>query len=238
MLDHEVPGGAGESFRLPRGYTATLTCLDGPACVSTLLYAAADPLERLNVPDTLKAQMSACVRPPMVLMSDLGRALVTVTGSTLDWHDAITGHSLDRHVERYGPSDYATHGNDWRRGARRLLLDELATLGLGRRDLHATVNWFVKVAPAGDPAGTLRFVPDHARAGDRVDLRAEQDVLVVLATAPHPMDPAPKWAPGGVRVTFAATPPPGPDDPARLFRPETARALDATGDFMIDVEVS
>src|SRR6266581_2510522 len=150
MWTHEVPGGAGWSLTVPCGASVTLEALQDNASVSTLRYAAGNPLERLNVPDTLKAQMTGCVRPPVVLMSDLGRALCSVTGSSLDWHDAVTGHSLDRHVApRFGRSDYATHGNEWRRSARALLLDELATLGLGRRDLHATVNWFVKVAPDG-----------------------------------------------------------------------------------------
>jgi urea carboxylase-associated protein 2 len=225
MRTHEVPGGAGWSVVVPRHAVLTLEALGDNACVSTLLYAAADPVERLNVPDTLKAQMTGCVRPPVVLMSDLGRALCSVTASTVDWHDAVTGHSLDRHVERFGPSDYATHGNDWRRSARALLLDELATLGLDRRDLHATVNWFVKVAP--DEVGVLSYVDSHARAGDSVSLRAELDLLVVLATAPHPLDPSPAWDPAGVRVSVAPGTPPGPDDPSRTFRAESARALAA-----------
>ncbi len=187
----EVPGGAGWSLVLPQGAGLTLEALADHACVSTLLYAAGNPLERLNIPDTLKAQMSACVRPPLVLMSDLG---------------------------------YARHGNDWRRSARALLLDELATLGLDRRDLHATVNWFVKVAP--DLDGTLTWQA-QSKAGDRVALRAEQDLLVVLATAPHPLDPAASWAPAGVRCSVSTVDPPGPDDPSRLFRAESARALAA-----------
>jgi uncharacterized protein YcgI (DUF1989 family) len=103
----------------------------------------------------------------------------------------------------------------------------LATLGLDRRDLHATVNWFVKVAPVGDAAGALAFREGHAKAGDWVTVRAEQDVLVVLATAPHPLDPAGEWAPAGVRVTVAAVEPAGPDDRSHTFRAESARALAA-----------
>jgi uncharacterized protein YcgI (DUF1989 family) len=187
-----------------------------------LIYAA-DPLERLCVPDTFKAQMSACVRPPMVLMSDRGRALCSVTQSTVDWHDAITGHSRDADVARFGPSSYGTDRNDWRRSARALLLDELATRGMDRRDLHATVNWFVKVVPP-DP---LRFVAGHAGAGDSVALRAEQDVTVVLATAPHPLDPSPHWDPSPVRLEVSTVDSPTPADPSWAFRPESARALEA-----------
>ena len=72
---HTVPGGAAWSLRLPRAHALRLDCLADGANASMLACAAADPVERLNVPDTLKAQMSGCVRPPMVLMSGHGRAL-------------------------------------------------------------------------------------------------------------------------------------------------------------------
>jgi urea carboxylase-associated protein 2 len=228
MTGHEIPGGASWSVLVRRGQQLRFDCLTDRVNLTTLIYAAGQPLERLNVPDTLKAQLSGCVRPPMVLMSDLGRALCSVTGSSLDWHDAITGHSRDAEVAaRFGRSDYATHRNQWRRSARSLLLDELATLGLDRRDLHAGINWFSKVAPAGDERGSLDFVTGHAGAADWVILRAEQDLLFVLATAPHPMDPAPLWRPGAVLATLGPATPADESDASWMFRPESARALAA-----------
>jgi hypothetical protein len=190
-----------------------------------LLFADSERTERLNVPDTLKAQMSARIKPGMVLMSDMGRALVSVTGSSLDWHDAITGHGLDRHLDRYGPSSYAADRNDWKRSARDGLLLELAKHGLSARDLHATVNWFSKVAPAGDERGTLAFSPGHAAAGDWVELRTELDVLVVLSTSPHPLDPNPEWQPAAVEIAISKAQPPADDDACRVSRPEAGRAL-------------
>lgn len=222
----EIPGGAAESLRLRRHRTLTLRCLGPGTNVAALIYALDDPTERLNVPDTLKAQMSARIRPPMTLMSDMGRALASVTGSSLDWHDAITGHSLPDAVERrFGPSSYAADRNDWRRSARTGLLNELWKHDLGVRDLHANINFFSKVAAAGDERGTLAFVPGHAAEGDWVTLRAEIDVLIVLSTAPHPLDPSP-WAPSGVSLEVAQGPAPGPDDPSRTWRAETGRSLE------------
>lgn len=220
---HDVPGGASWSLRLDQGAGLRLQALATDAVASMLIFAAADPVERLNVPDTLKAQMSARICPPMVLMSDLGKALVAVTGSSLDWHDAVTGHSTDAHLARFGASDYGAHRNDWRRSARDLLLDELYVHGLGERDLHASVNWFAKVAPAGDQRGSLAFVAGHANPGDWVSLRAEQDLLIVLTTAAHPLDPRPHWAPGGVRAEVSAAVP--EHQPSRVWRAESARAL-------------
>lgn len=224
MLAHDVPGGAAWSVLVRRGRTLRLTALEAGANASTLMFAAADPVDRLNVPDTLKAQMSAHVHAPMVLMSDRGTALASVTASSLDWHDALGGHSTDAHLERLGPSSYHADRNARRLSARAGMLSELRKHGRDRADLHATVNWFSKVATSGDDGGTLAFVAGHARAGDAVTLRAELDLLVILSTSPHPLDPG--WAPAGVRVEVATGDPYGADDPSVTFRAESARALE------------
>jgi len=223
---HEIPGGAAWSTPVPRGRLVTLTALGDAANAAVLLYAA-DRLDRLNVPDTLKSQMSACVRPPMVLMSDRGLALASVVGSTVGWHDCLTGFGHDRHLERFGASSYATHRNDWRRSARTGLVAELTKHGLGEADLHGCVNFFSAVVPGDDARATLTYRDRHAAAGDTVTLRTEQDLLLVLSTAPHPLAPG-GYAPAGVRVEVAEAPAVAGDDASLLFRAESARALEMT----------
>ncbi|MGY1810340.1 DUF1989 domain-containing protein [Blastococcus sp. SYSU D00669] len=221
ILEHDIPAASAWSLELRAGRVLRLTALDDGAVCSVLLYAHRHPVDRLNVPDTLKAQMSARIAPPMVLMSDRGTALASVTGSSLDWHDCLTGHSLDPHVAAFGPSSYGTDRNGWRRSARAGLLAELRKHGRGPADLHATVNFFAKVAIGAD--GGFTHVPDHARAGDWVTLRAEQDLLLVASTAPHPLSTT--WAPGAVRAVVEPGAPYGDDDPSVTFRTESARAL-------------
>jgi urea carboxylase-associated protein 2 len=218
LLAHTVPGGAAWSLQVARGRMVTFTAEADRANVSLLLFAATHRTDRLNVPDTLKAQYSACIKAPMVLMSDRGIGLASVTGSSLPWHDALCGHGLSG----YGDSSYARDRNDWRRSARTGLLSELRKHGRGEADLHGCVNLFSKAAIDG--AAGLAFVSDHGRAGDWVALRSEVELLVVLTTAPHPLDPV--WRPAGVRIEVTTAPPVGPDDPSRSFRPESARALD------------
>ena len=188
--DHDVPGGASWSTTLRAGRLVTLTALGDDANASVLLYGP-DRLDRLNVPDTCKAQMSACIRPPMVLMSDRGLALASVVASTVEWHDCLTGFGHDRHLDRLGPSSYALHRNDWRRSGRNGLLAELAKHGLGETDLHGSVNFFSQVLPADDARASLSHRPGHAVEGDSVSLRTELDVLLVISTAPHPLAAGP-----------------------------------------------
>jgi uncharacterized protein YcgI (DUF1989 family) len=85
------------------------------------------------------------------------------------------------------------------------------------------VNFFAKAATSDDMAGTLSFEANHATTGDWVALRAEIDVLAVLSTAPHPLDP--RWEPQPVRVEVRAIEPAGPDDASWQFRAESERAL-------------
>lgn len=224
LLDHEIDAGAAWSVLLRRGRELRLTALGDGANCSTLVL---DPhsRDRLNIPDTLKAQMSARITPPMVLMSDRGIGLASVTGSSLDWHDCITGHSTDAHLARFGPSAYTTDRNGWRRSARHGLLSELRKHGRGEADLHACVNVFSRVQTSSDPLGPLTYDPAACRAGDWLALRAEVDLLVVCSTAPHPMAQA--WSPSPVRAQVRPTEPAGDDDPSWTFRAESRRALEA-----------
>ena len=209
-FEHTIAPGGAWSARVARGRQIRFTAGAGRANCSLLVFAAGDQVDRLNVPDTLKAQYSARIRPPMVLMSDRGTALASMTGSSLDWHDALCGHGLDLHADRHGRSSYAIDRNDWRRSARAGLLSELRKAGRSEADLHATVNLFSKVALDADAGFT--FVADHSSAGDWVTLRTELDLLVVLSTAPHPLDP--RWSPAPIHVAI------GPAAPVADGRPQ------------------
>lgn len=221
---HEVPGGAAWSAPVRAGRLVTLTALGDDANAAVLVFGP-DRLDRLNIPDTVKSQLSACVKPPMVLMSDRGLALASVVSSTLDWHDCLTGFGHETHLERFGAGSYAEHRNEWRRSARTGLMSELAKHGLGPADLHGCVNFFTKVAISDDARASLSLVAGHAKAGDNVTLRTEQDVLIALSTAPHALSAA-DYAPASVRVEVSPAPPVAADDASIVFREESARAIE------------
>ena len=217
---HTIPGGAAWSAQVPAGSRITLTA-GGPATLASMLLFAADRLDRLNIPDTMKAQMSACITPPMVLMSDRGTALASVVSATRPWHDCLTGLSHDVHLQT--PSSYATHRNEWRRSARTLVLLELAKFGLGEADLHGPVNWFVSASIADDDRASFVGLSGGTDAGDTVVLRTEQDVLAVFATGPHPL--AAEGVPDPVEIAISESPA-SDSDASRAWREESARALE------------
>lgn len=219
-----VPGGGHWSWRLSRGTALRFVALDERANCSVVLYAAHNPLERYNMPDSLKAQHTAHYRAGHVLMSDMGRSLASFTHDTLGWHDPF-GALLDSGTmeAKYGAQRFESHRNAMHRSGRDGLLIETGKHGLGLRDQIAPVNLFTKVAV--DAAGRFGFDADRAVQGAQVELRMDLDVIVAISTAPHPLDPRPGWAPGKVGIAAWRRGPAPADDPCRTFRPEGARAL-------------
>ena len=194
ILEETLRGGQAWSRRLTRGQILRLTDTAGGACVSALFYNARDPLERYNMADTLKAQYTAFLTAGRVLYSDMGRVLVSIIGDTCGWHDTISGCGDAAASEgRFGQGGYQELRNEFHRNARDNFIVELAKSGLGKRDLVANVNFFVRVT--ADDTGRLAWVPGNSQPGAYLDLRAEMDTLVVLTNTPHPLDPATAYAP-------------------------------------------
>jgi uncharacterized protein len=224
VYEEELPGGAMWSWTLKRGQVLRLTDLEGCANVGFVCYNRQDYLDRYNMADTLKAQHTARLSTGYVLLSDMGRALLSVIGDTCGWHDPLGGHANAAQVAaKYGPSRFQEERNAYKRNAHDCFLVELGKHGLGRRDLVANINFFSRLS--ADAEGRLSFVPGNSQPGALVDLRAELDVLVVLNTCPHPMDTESVWRPGRVRATVWRADPPAEDDYCRLFRPENERAF-------------
>jgi urea carboxylase-associated protein 2 len=211
IWDEVVPGGGYASRRLPRATVVRLTDVEGDACVAVAVHRAEHPTERLNVADTVKVQWQAYLGEGALLLSDMGRSLMTVVADTSGRHDALCGVTTA-----------ATAQGAWERvpNGRDLLALGLAKHGLARRDLPPTVNLFKAVRV--EPDGALVLDP-VSTAGAHIELRADLDVIVTLANSPHPLDDR-EAAATPVRVTAWTSPHPTPD-PFRDTSPERRRAF-------------
>ena len=224
VYEETIPGGAMWSYVLKRHRSLRLTDVEGGANVGALFYNRDHLLDRLNLPDTLKAQHTAKLTTGHVLFSDLGRVLCSISADTCGWHDPLAGHSTATMVQKkYGVSRFQERRNEFYRNARDQFLIELGKWGLGKPDLVANVNFFSRVT--ADQEGKLKFEKENSPPGSYVDLRAEMNVLVVLNSCQHPMDPEPEYNPRPVRLTVWSSDLPAPDDLCRNSRPENQRGF-------------
>lgn len=229
----EIPGllwediispGAAWTHIIKRGTALRITPLGDNANVPAIFFNFDCPVERYNMPDTLKAQQVAHLAKGCAIYSDMGRILLSIIEDTCGWHDPIGGHSTAESVRaRFGEKKYQHARNEFYRNTRDNFLIELAKWGLGLRDLSANVNFFSKVGVASD--GAMSFVPGNSKAGDFVELRAEMNVLTVLDTGQHSLDPSHTYAPVPVHVAIRKAEPPALDDVCRISHPENSRGF-------------
>jgi urea carboxylase-associated protein 2 len=215
-----IAAGGYAAKRLARGARIQLTDLQGDACVSMLAFNAEQPVERLNVADTLKVQWNAYLGAGKLVLTDMGRVIFSILEDGAGTHDAFCGASnAASNARRYG------EGDNWgpNPNARDRFMLALAKFGLARKDIHPCVNWFKGTRIAED--GTVNFQGGPFAAGRTVTLRAEMDVIVAFANCPHVLDPRPAYTVTPVRVAAwrgAVTP---QDDPIRNATPEGLRAF-------------
>jgi urea carboxylase-associated protein 2 len=232
LWEETVEPGASWSHVLKRGTVLRLTDPQGGANVGALFYNFECPVERYNMADTLKAQHIARLTESFVLYSDMGRVLCSVVADTVGWHDPIGGCSNAALVDaRFGESRYQEARNACHRNGRDSFLVELGKWGLGSRDLVPNVNFFSRVTVSED--GGMAFREGNSAPGSYVELRAEMNVLTILNTCLHPLDPSPQYAPKPVQLAIRRGTPPGPDDPCRLSRPENGRGFALTERYFL-----
>ncbi|HEY6924248.1 MAG TPA: urea amidolyase associated protein UAAP1 [Steroidobacteraceae bacterium] len=220
MVWEETIGAGGYAAKeLERGGRLRLVDLRGDACVSMLVFNAERPIERLNVADTMKVQWNAYLQPGRVLLSDMGRPLMSILEDDARTHDTFCGPSNERTSRMYGDCGaWGRHPN-----ARGRLLLGVAKFGLGRKDVHPCVNWFKGVRIGSDGTTVLEAGPFPP--GRSVLLRAEMNVIVVLTNCPHVLDRRPTYEATPVRISAWRGPITPPEDPIRAATPEVLRAF-------------
>jgi len=228
VWDETMAAGEYGARVLRRGTRLRITNVAADGCASLIALNADRPIERLNVADTIKVQWNAYLGAGKLLLSDMGRVLLSITAERAGRMDSICGASTEAsNARRYGSGE--THGRH--PNARDRFMIALAKYGLGRRDIPPNVNFFKAVTVGED--GGLRFGEAPGAAGDFVELRAEMNVLVAMANTPHVLDPRPRYTCSDVRVTAWRGPVTPPDDPIRTASPESVRAFENVEDYFL-----
>jgi urea carboxylase-associated protein 2 len=212
-----IPSGWYWTTRLDRGDTLRIVNTAEISTVSLLAWNAADPSERLNHADTIKVQWAARLQKGRVLLSDMGRALLSMTEDTSGAHDTLVGGSTAKtNAVKYGDGKF--------RNTRDNFILAAAKLGLDRRDVHPCINFFAPVSV--DASGKFLWSEGRREKGDFVDLRAEMDLWIALSNCPHPLDPAEAYPQASVEAIQFRSKRPAADDLCRTATAEAARAFE------------
>jgi urea carboxylase-associated protein 1 len=197
LHDEVVPARAPWLHHVKAGQTLRIVDLEGNQAVDFLLYAAADDAERYCAQDTVAAQGNLFLREGTVLRSNEGRPMMTITATSVDYHDTIGGAcSCESNTLRYGHHTKAEHA------CVENFLEANLREGRGKRDMVSNINFFMNVPVEAD--GALGIVDGISAPGLTVDLRAEMDVIVVVSNCPQINNPCNGFNPTPVRMIVAA----------------------------------
>jgi urea carboxylase-associated protein 2 len=207
-----VPGKGYWHGRLKRGDGLRIVA-ESATGVAACFWRSDETSERFNPGDTIKVQWTSEMTTGRVLLSDMGRAMVSITHDDFGRSDCLAGVSLP------GPAD----GGDWQSGREHFLRAALKN-GLSKRDVGPCISFFSPVSV--DSGGRLYWQDQNSSGPFVVDLRAEMDLIVTLSNSAHPMSP--DRGPLPLAVTQFRAPPASTDDLARTGTVEARRAFENT----------
>lgn len=221
-VEEEIPPGWYWTGRIARGQSLRLINQQATAGVAALFWNAHDSSERLNPGDTVKVQWTARISRGHLLLSDMGRAIVSITEDTCGYNDLIANGTTRKALERkFGAGRYRRNSHD-------NFVLAAAKHGLSQRDVGPCISFFAPVVT--DEAGKFSWKSDALAPGAYVDLRAEMDLIVALSNCPHLLSPDADAKP--VRLQIWNSPAAQSDDPNRIATEEAVRAFENTGAYL------
>ena len=195
--DEIVPARAPWLHHVAKDQTLRVVDVEGNQAVDFLIYSAADDVERYSAQDTVAAQGNLFLKTGSVLLSNEGRPMMTITDTSVEYHDTIGGAcSCESNTLRYGHHTKAQHA------CVENFLEANLTEGRGKRDMVPNINFFMNVPVEED--GSLGIVDGISAPGLTVDLRAEMDVIVVVSNCPQINNPCNAFNPTPVRMIVTA----------------------------------
>jgi len=190
---HDIPAEKPWSGIVRKGQTLIIIDSYGQQAIDTIFYNAQDFGERYSNQDTMRENGLAYIGAGARIVSSEGRVMLTVTHDSAGRHDTCAGCcSCESNAVRFGQDTRHLHA------CRENFILELARHGMTKRDIVPNINFFMNVPIS--PNGAMTIDDGISRPGDRVELRAEMDVLCVISNCPQINNPCNGFDPTPIRV--------------------------------------
>ncbi|MFJ5487365.1 DUF1989 domain-containing protein [Hansschlegelia beijingensis] len=168
-----IPPRSGAAFELARGQTLTVIDPEGEQVSDLVAFARKDLDEAISSGRSLDYASRIFLTTGDPLYSNRSRIMLEIVEDTVGRHDfLLTPCSADTFRIIYGHEHphRGCHGN---------LVAALEPWGIGPDRIPIAFNIFMHVDVNGT-TGDLKVLPPKSKAGDRIVLRAEMDLVVGL----------------------------------------------------------
>jgi uncharacterized protein YcgI (DUF1989 family) len=190
-----VPAATGYAFELARGRSFRIVDMAGEQVSDLVVFRRAEPAERFSPGNTRKLNGRLKLGRGGVLYSTRCRPLLTITEDTVGEHDLLfSSCSAYDYRVRFGLT--TPHAS-----CLSLLTGALVPWGIGEAMIPDPFNVFQHTVIT--PDGRLETHVPRSKAGDHVELRAEDDCLVAVTACPQDQNPCNGWRITDIRLILA-----------------------------------
>ncbi len=187
-----VPAATGKAFVVSAGQRVSIEQLAGGQVADLFVFGFPEADEYLSAHHTRIGCSRLFPRPGEPFLSNLRRPIVTLVEDTSPGvHDMLIAACDTKRYELLGVDGHASCEENLRKA--------LGDIGVEMRVVPQPVNLFMRVPIGAD--GELGLEPSPAAPGDRVALRAERDVIVVVSSCPQDLLAINNGAPKDLGVT-------------------------------------
>lgn len=170
---HEISPRSGVAFTLDRGERLTVIDPCGEQVADLLAFASGDVDEVISSGRTLDYLSRIYLTKPDPIYSNRSNIMLRIVEDTVGRHDfLLTPCSKDTFRIIYG--DEQPH-----QGCFGNLAEALAPVGVTPDRIPVAFNLFMNV-PIDGATGKLKVMPPLSKAGDRIVLEAEMDLIIGL----------------------------------------------------------
>ncbi|MFC4777266.1 DUF1989 domain-containing protein [Paenibacillus sp. GCM10023252] len=165
----------GVALRLNKGEVVRITDLDGQQVADFVAYMAHDLFERLDPAVTMDVIRKTQPEPDDLLYSTAYRPMLRLIKDQVGRHDFTNAACRSEMYELlYGRSNHPSCYETLNR--------ELKAFGIEPPNQHYPLGIFMNVK--ADEAGKITVEVPLSKAGDYVELRAEQDLIIGISACP------------------------------------------------------
>ncbi|MDB5776529.1 MAG: urea carboxylase [Herbaspirillum sp.] len=192
VLFHEVIAAGGRwSRRMEPGERLRIIDLEGQQAVDFLCYSPELPMDRLNIPNTVKLNKSLYITEGCKIYSDHAKVMFSVVSDSCGFHDTLAGCCSNE-------IDLVRYGVVKTKSCRANFIAELADWSMAPSEIVSNINFFMRVAFSED--GSVAIAPGVSKPGDHVELQAEMPVIAMLSNCPQEHNPASGFKPTPIEV--------------------------------------
>ena len=164
---------SGVAFEVPRGALLRVCDPEGMQVSDMLAFNAQDVREVISNGRTFDYEETIRLTKGNRLWSNRSNPMLTIVEDTVGTHDFLLTPCSEDTFRHFYP-DKPVH-----RGCFGNLAEALSPYGIGPDDIPTAFNIFMNV-PVSGADGSIEVLPPPSRAGDRIAMRAEMDLVIGL----------------------------------------------------------